>query len=201
MNRAAKQYLRQVKRHLCCPSSRSREFLRQLENDILLFCEKEHAGYPQISEHFGIPKDVAADFLDSLDPKEVSCFAYSRLRVSYLVTAVILVVFLGIVIPTAIAQTRENYSFMNAYYEESIVKYDPGEIPYDVWVHTVFNGEDVYWAYYAEERQWKQIPKPTEDADTEQSALGSFMSTENGWIQWEYDSQKNEWFIVEEYIE
>lgn len=170
-----------------------------MEDDILLFGEKE--SYERITEHFGDPKAVAEDFISGLTAAEVSRFAFTRLRSLYLVLCILLLIFFGFVIPKAVAEVRETSSFLTAHFNEYIVINKPEATSYSQWEHTVYNGEDIYWAYYPEEKQWKQIPKPYEDADTKPAAFGAYIGNENGWIHWKYDAENNEWILVEEHIE
>ena len=170
-----------------------------MEDDILLLGGNE--SYEEVAGHFGNPKDVAEDFVIGLNAAEVSRFACTRLRVLYWILAIFVLLLFGFMIPKAIAEVRETYSFLSAHYNEYIVIEDSDETPYSQWEHTVHNGEDFYWGYYPEEKQWKRIPKPSENADTKPAAFGSYMDTGNGWIHWEYDGENNTWILVEEYVE
>lgn len=68
MNKAAAQYLRAVRRNLSCPASLKREFLSQLEDEVLLFCdEHDEADVQTIAARFGTAEEVAQEFLRELD--------------------------------------------------------------------------------------------------------------------------------------
>lgn len=72
MASAAFQYCAQVNKHLTCPSSLKRPFLRQLWEETACFCEDaDRADLQTLCEQFGSPAEVAEEFLSELGQQTV----------------------------------------------------------------------------------------------------------------------------------
>lgn len=196
MTRAAKKYLRQVKKHLYCPQSLRKDFLRQLEDELLLFCEQqEETSYAQLAERFGRPEDVAADFFAEANPKTVSRFAYRRLKAAYAAFAIVILVALSIVgvIAAGYAQTQKLLS--GAYEAETYLHPDGTECKRFV-VRTNYRGRDVYWEYTAcTGMLWLTVPPETWDG-TEPYAVDIYLN-ENGTLEhWTFGQEHMMWIRV-----
>ncbi len=65
--RAAKRYLREVRRNLPCSFLTKRELLLRIQDSLTDFAEERpHASYEDIIEHFGQPTDVADAYFAGL---------------------------------------------------------------------------------------------------------------------------------------
>ncbi|MBQ8637584.1 MAG: hypothetical protein IJ468_00280 [Lachnospiraceae bacterium] len=80
MSRTAAHYLHLVKKQLTCPRSIKKEFLRQLESEVLCFCASHSdADVSMLFEQFGEPGEIAEDFLAELGNLTVNrCTRTSR---------------------------------------------------------------------------------------------------------------------------
>lgn len=86
--RAAKRYLRQVKKLLPCSRRLKRPFLSQLKQELFLFCaEAENAGWNDLLTRFGTPENAADEFLLSIEPHRQRCFLRSQHRATVAVCA------------------------------------------------------------------------------------------------------------------
>lgn len=65
--RAAKRYLREVRRNLPCSFRTKRELLSRLQDSLTDFVEERpHASYEDLTAHFGLPTDVADAYFADL---------------------------------------------------------------------------------------------------------------------------------------
>lgn len=137
------------------------EFLRQLEDDIFLYCEEcADADADALNARFGTPEDVASEFLSALDPVIFSRSYRSRQRVTAMVMAVLLCaalltgcLFLQRYIAHQQANSIELVPFEGQLPEASGPAY---------WVRTN-NGEDIsYWVFDYEQNDWVNVPYPGE---------------------------------------
>lgn len=106
---AAAQYLREANKHLPCPNSIKKPFLRQLEDELSIFCA-DHAGADTatLSEHFGSPEEVAEAFLSELGEQAVHRYNRTRKRLLLLTLGVILcTVFFAVVITVQTTTLRQ----------------------------------------------------------------------------------------------
>ncbi|MBE6762908.1 MAG: hypothetical protein E7553_00930 [Ruminococcaceae bacterium] len=70
--RAAKRYLREVRRDLPCSLKTKREMLSRLEESLLDFVgERPHATYEDITGHFGHPCEVADAYFADLPAEQL----------------------------------------------------------------------------------------------------------------------------------
>lgn len=137
-----------MKKYLCCPGSHKKEFLRRLENDILLYCETQgNIDYTRLTEHFGQPKDVAADFFSELDAKTVSRFAYMRLRFTYMILGIVLTASLSVVAINIVDYRNTQKWISGAPEAETYVYHRDGNEYTRFWVKTNYRGCDVFWEY------------------------------------------------------
>lgn len=136
-------------------------FLRQLEDDIFLYCE-EHSGADAtaLNARFGSPDTVASEFLSALDPVSFSRSYRSKQRVFALVLAVL-------VAAAAITGVYAVSKYFARQQDNSIelVPYE-GELPEAsgpaYWVRTN-NGEDIsYWVFDYDLNDWVNVPFPSE---------------------------------------
>lgn len=125
MNPAAKQYIRQVKKHLHCPCSLKNEFLQQLGDEIFLYCEENDlTDFDDLAQNFGVPETVAKEFLSELDGETISKYYSHRGRLA-LIAAGCLALLLLVV---GIRQIYIQNLFLDSYYLESIT-YESDSLP------------------------------------------------------------------------
>lgn len=125
MSPAAKQYLRQVKKHLHCPRSLKNEFLQQLEDEIFLCCEDHPSmDLAELTRCYGAPETMAKEFLSELSG-EIVCRMYSRKAKLALIAAGCLALFLMVV---GIRQIYIQNLLLDSHYVESIT-YDSDSLP------------------------------------------------------------------------
>lgn len=143
-----------------CPHSVKAAFLRQLEDDIFLYCE-EHAGADSaaLRARFGAPDAVAEEFLSALDPIVFSRAYRNKQRMATLAAAVLLAI--GAV--AAGYAIREYRSSLDSSIE--LVPYE-GELPQGdnpgYWVRTN-NGKDIsYWEFDYDTNEWVNVTIPNE---------------------------------------
>ena len=202
MNRAAKQYLRQVKRHLSCPNALKREFLRQLEDDILLFCEKEDAELSQITAHFGDPKDVSEDFFNALDAKMVSHFACNRLKAAYWILAAVLIVSLTGIGMNVYSYVETQQILSNA--RAGDYCNHPGEIfsRKELDACTVFtvrthcDDRDYYWEYHSCVNRFYHTLPPQDSDGTEPYAEDIYVNYNGSTTHWHFAPEHFGWVKV-----
>ena len=73
MDRAAAQYIRQVRKYLVCPASLKNPFIRQLKADVRDYCDDNpRADFSVLSIQFGSPTDVSEEFLSTLSTQAVA---------------------------------------------------------------------------------------------------------------------------------
>lgn len=125
MNPAAKQYIRQVKKHLHCPRSLKNEFLQQLGDEIFLYCEENDlADFDDLARHFGAPETVAKEFLSELDGETISKYYSHRGRLALIAAGCLAVFLVGV----GIRQVYVQNLFLDTHYVESIT-YESDSLP------------------------------------------------------------------------
>lgn len=125
MNPAAKQYLRQVKKHLHCPRSLKNKFLQQLEDEFFLYCEDHPSmDLAGLTRCYGAPETIANEFLSELSG-EMICRMYVRKGKLTWIVAGRLALFLLVV---GICQIYIQNLFLDSYYVESIT-YESDSLP------------------------------------------------------------------------
>ena len=109
-------YLKQVKKELRCPAKQKRAFLAELETGLReLAQEKETVSMEQLTAAFGTPQKLAADFMETLDTKEVKeAFTWKKL-VLIGVLAVVLIWLVAVV-----TLWIDGHNDINGYGEEYI---------------------------------------------------------------------------------
>lgn len=129
MNKAASQYLREVKKRIHCSRSLKTEFLFQLEDEVDFFCEDfDGVDFSILSERFGTPDDVAREFLTELGLEVVSSASRKRQHILYFAVSVIFL----IAVFSAVVEIYTNYQqkqALDGYYVESIT-YEEDVTPY-----------------------------------------------------------------------
>lgn len=193
MSSAARKYLRRVKRNLCCPRSIRRAFLRRLEDELALSCGQGEAAFDQLAEQFGLPEEVAANFLAELDVKVVSRCAYNRVRLAYLTlaAAVLAALVLAVVQYTAKAQPIANVREVDAHTHVN------GEACESFWVKTQFRGQDVYWEYHSAYDGLLFLSDIPEDADgTEPYAVELYLNHKGELSHWKFGQLHRFWVKV-----
>lgn len=162
MSSAARAYLREVKSRMFCPRSVKAAFLRQLEDDIFLYCE-ENAGADAaaLNARFGAPEVVAEDFLGALDPILFSRAYHSRQR---RMTALVVLLLSAAAIIGAFC-IREYWAEQESDSAIELVPYE-GDLPQGenpgYWVRTN-NGKNIsYWEFDYETNEWVNVPVPGE---------------------------------------
>ena len=160
MSSAAKAYLRQIRSKIPCQRSLKAGFLRQLEDEVFLYCE-DHAGTDILAlhAHFGTPDDVAAEFLDVIGPAAARKGLWTRKRLAILVIAVVLT----IATVFLVSEIRE-YWLLQEYLDSNNIEFVPyeGVIPEAsgpaYWVRTRDGDEVFYWEYDYDLNEWVNVP-------------------------------------------
>lgn len=156
-----------------------------MEDEILIFCENEKiADYAQLVARFGKPEDVAEDFFAGLDVKIVSRFAYNKLRVSYLVLAVVLISALSVGVVRICDHYETQQLVSNSYTAETFVH--PNGTECDVfYVKTQHKGHDVWWEYHTCNGKYLYLSIPPEDSDgTEPYATDIYLNYNGTVVHW-----------------
>ena len=162
MSRAAKAYLRQIRNKIPGQRSLKARFLRQLEDEVFLYCE-DHARTDvlALSSHFGNPDDVAAEFLDTLGSSAIKRFHFTKMHLICLIVAALLI----IAAPFIISEIRE-YWLLQDYLNSNNIEFVPyeGEIPEAsgpaYWVRTRDGDEVFYWEYDYDLNEWINVSIP-----------------------------------------
>ena len=136
-------------------------FLRQLEDDIFLYCEENtSADSAALNARFGSPDDVATEFLSALDPVTFSRSYQSKQRVMMVVSAILI----GAAVITGCFALQRYL----AHQQETSIELVPyeGQLPEAsgpaYWVRTN-NGEDIsYWVFDYTQNDWVNVPVPSE---------------------------------------
>lgn len=123
-----RQYCRQVKHHLPCPSSVQKTILSQLEESVMSYLE-EHpsADLQELCSHFGTPKDFAANVLENMDGKQLQA-QMQRYRWRRILLTSILALALGYIVLRC-AQFTINWIFAPGYVIISEAQEIEGPIP------------------------------------------------------------------------
>lgn len=161
MNKAASQYLREVKKRIHCSHPRKTEFLCQLEGEINYYCE-DHGDveYLTLLDHFGKPEDIAQDFLSELGESVVIRSKSIKYRVLFL--AGIFLIFASILV--SIVELYTSYKQQQALdisYVESITQEGELHNKPAVWILTESNGKDVFWEINEKDNLWIEETKPS----------------------------------------
>lgn len=129
MNKAASQYLREVKKRIHCSHSRKTEFLCQLEDEVDFFCE-EHDGsnLTSLSERFGSPDDIAREFLDELGLQAVSSSNRKRQHILYFAVSILMTIAVFVAV-VEIYTYYQQQQVLDGFYVESIT-YEEDVAPY-----------------------------------------------------------------------
>ena len=195
MNRAVKQYLRQVKKQLCCPRSLSRQFLRQLEDEVLLYCENENLGFEDIQTRFGNPEDIATDFYTQSDPEAVSRFAYARLRISYGLLALVVLI-AAVFITVNAVKNRKTQQLIDMPHTADTFVHPDGRVCDEFTVRTNFRGKDVYWEYHSC-MGGLMLTIPPKDPDSNEPYATDIYIKDDGIIEhWRYSDDNFYWIRV-----
>ena len=184
-----------------------------MADDIQLFCEAaECATLGQITEEFGDPRDVAADFFAGLDAKMVSRYSYTRLKVTYGILTVVLVLALcgvgvklyeyiqtriflehiqsgdacGIWHPCYKMHKHEPYVCMPEGAEDCTV----------ILARTLRDGEDCYWEYHSCINRFYVIPQPDNSDGTEPYAEDFYVTNDGVTTHWRFDEKHTGWYKV-----
>lgn len=183
-----------------------------MEDDILLYCGKQEISYSQLTERFGKPRDVASDFFAGLDAKAVSRYSYSRLKVTYAILAVVLVVAL-----CSIGVKLYDYIQTRVFWEHTksgeacgvwhpcykIHKHEPyvcmpegAEDCAVIRVRTLRDGKDCYWEYHSCINRFNSILQP-ENWDGTEPYAEEFYVTHNGIpTHWRFDEKHTGWYKI-----
>ena len=92
-NRAARRYLRNVKDWLPCSGKLKREIMARIKNvldDYL--AEHSDADFSELSHRFGLPKQIAATYVEDMDTEELLRNLRIRRRIVGIVTCTALIV-------------------------------------------------------------------------------------------------------------
>ena len=195
MNRAAKQYLRQVRKLLCCPRSLSRQFLCQLEDEILLYCENKNIRFEDIENQFGSPEDIAADFYVQSDPSVVSRFAYTRLRISYGLLALVVLVAAVLITMNTIKNQNTQYLIDVTHTADTFVHPD-GRVCDEFTVRTNYQGKDVYWEYHSCMGGLLLAIPPENSNGSEPYATDIYLHDDGIIEHWRYSDDNFHWIRV-----
>ena len=196
MNRAAKRYLRQVKKHLYCPGSIKKKFLSQLEDELLRFCgSQETVTFPQLCGRFGQPCCVASEFLSGLDPKVIRRFMRRCLRVSYGILATAMAAALFLVGSRGLEYYRTRELVANAQSAACFTHPDGTEC--DVfYVRTNFRGKDRYWEYHTCLRNMQLTVPQDETFENLPYATDVYINRNGETEHWTFGQEHMCWVLV-----
>lgn len=147
-----------------CPRSMKAAFLRQLEDDVFLYCEENTgADTAALNARFGAPDDVASEFLGALDPMTFSRTYRSKQRI--LIAAAALVLAAAAIFGSHALREYITAQKLAADNSIELVPYE-GELPEasgpGYWVRTN-DGEDInYWVFDYDLNEWVNVPVPSE---------------------------------------
>lgn len=120
MNKAASQYLREVKKRIHCSRSLKTEFLFQLEDEVDFFCEDfDGVDFAALEKRFGKPEDVAKEFLSELGGSALTKANRFQRSLAYLFIIVVItaaILAFGVSVYTDYKQQKA----LDSYYVESI---------------------------------------------------------------------------------
>lgn len=120
VNKAAKAYLRQVGRKLSCVRAQGADFLRQLEDEVFLYCEDhEEMEMAGLTAHFGTPEEVANNFLTELAPAVRWKYERNKRRVLYAAVGIFLIT-IFLIFAMKLHTYVKQQDIVNGYYVETI---------------------------------------------------------------------------------
>lgn len=168
-----------------------------MEAELLFFCEKQgSAEYEQLAAQFGQPGDVAADFFAEADAKSASRFAYTRLKIAYLLLTVVVVAALSAVAVSAANYAETQQLVSGAQVAETYIHPDGKECT-TFWVRTHYRGADVYWEYHSCIGCYLNLSTRPETADgTEPYATDIYLNHDGTMIHWNYSDDNFYWIRV-----
>lgn len=92
-NRAARRYLRNVKDWLPCSGKLKREIMARIKNVLNDYlAEHPDADFAELSHRFGLPKQIAASYVEDMDTEELLRNLRIRRRIVGIVACVALIV-------------------------------------------------------------------------------------------------------------
>ena len=72
LNKELRQYCRDVCRSLPCNSKEKRKIMAEVRSNVLAYLtEKPNADRADIESRFGTPKQIAASYIDAMEPQEM----------------------------------------------------------------------------------------------------------------------------------
>ncbi len=85
------RYIKDIKKELLYSSKQSREFLKELKQNVTDYAEEnQNADMAQVTEQFGKPEDIAATFFEQYDKNEIK----RKVNVRRVIVAAVVVVVL-----------------------------------------------------------------------------------------------------------
>ena len=141
MNKASSQYLQEVKKRIPRSVSLRAEFLRQLEAEVIYYCEDhENVDYTTLLECFGKPEDIAKDFLAELGGYAAIELTSAKRRILFIITLIAMIVVICAGVHTWYLQLK----LLDVQYVESIT-YEGDISSYatspDLWTETFGSNE------------------------------------------------------------
>lgn len=129
MSRAAKQYLREVKKRIPCSPAQKKQFLCQLDNEVFLYCEEHNdIDMAALVDQFGSPEELASDFLPEININTVNGFVQTKHRLLMLL-AIIVIAVVALASGIGIYTLYRQQQLLDGQYIESIT-YDSDVTPY-----------------------------------------------------------------------
>lgn len=93
MSIAAKQYLQEIERKIPCSRPQKKKFLKQFENDVLLYCEEhDNVSVSMLEMQFGTPEELANDFLPEINTQAVRGYVRTERRTLVFLVAILILV-------------------------------------------------------------------------------------------------------------
>jgi len=90
MKRELRQYYLSVRKLLPCGLKQKTAFIRRLEGSIAAYVsEYPDADFSQIERHFGTPQQIAASYIEEMDPQEISDKLKVRKRIFQIVASAV----------------------------------------------------------------------------------------------------------------
>lgn len=166
----------------------------------------------QISEEFGDPKEVAADFFAGLDAKAVSRSSYTRLKITYGILAVVLVIaLLGVGVKLyEYVQNRvflENIQSGEACgiwhpcykmhkHEPYVCMPEGAENCTVIRLRTQRKGRDYYWEYHSCIDRFYTIPEPVGWESLPPYAEDLYVTNKGVVTHWHFDDKHTGWYKI-----
>lgn len=122
MKKELRQYYLAIRSLLPCCWKRKNAFIRTLDSSIAAYIsEHPDADFTQIERHFGTPQQIAASYIEEMDPQEITDKLKVRKRILQIVVSAVFLCALVWLILLAVAFLNELNSADGFYSGVSII--------------------------------------------------------------------------------